>query len=601
MSRSFIMMQLYELACAAWRRRVLLIVPILVMPVIGVVLGLTTPKLYRSTMTLEFWDLNKMDPTLGDLRATTDPSERIGALRARLYSSGLLATVVSVNKLGDAEATAELEEHTKAHNEKVNKALEDLKSRRQVDLEAALAEMEEAEVVEADIEAFEVRYKADTDKSVAELIEEQNQIYQDNTRNLRKKRNIALGRALADLRISLNMDLVDKNVIEISYRSGNRETAAGILNTVGMLFIKSFVDPGRDNVTESLVFLDEELAKRETALRTSEQALADFKGLEAGRLPTLFTGAVERLDKLRLLLAERRSDLKGAQAAFSHSQERLLQTNPILGKIEARLIQAMEHLTELRARYTDQHSAVQAQMRIIESLQLEQRRLIQEGNTAAEMPSLDKWMQMGVNAEIGEEGVVKPFLISQLRVLQEAETRKARLEEEVRNLERETVIIEDKINSFGAVERQLSTLERDVEVKRNFYEELLKRRESAQVAENLTAFFENKEQGRQFGGANINQPITVIDLPNRPDKPITPSMLLFIFAAIFAGGALGVGLAFMAEILDTTVRSTFRLADLTGSRVITRIPKLPNECFNEDGAGLDPDLFLNLQTVRGMS
>jgi uncharacterized protein involved in exopolysaccharide biosynthesis len=114
------------------------------------------------------------------------------------------------------------------------------------------------------------------------------------------------------------------------------------------------------------------------------------------------------------------------------------------------------------------------------------------------------------------------------------------------------------------MERQLLTLERDLEVKRGLYNDLLYRYEKAKITGALGKF----EQPER---------IKIIDEPYRPSSPTNFPLSIFLVAGVMGGILLGGGLALFAEVTDTTIRSKYQLELLTSSPVITRIPLMEKE------------------------
>ena len=66
---------------------------------------------------------------------------------------------------------------------------------------------------------------------------------------------------------------------------------------------------------------------------------------------------------------EKQTDLAGAEAAMEEFNSNLSQTNPVMGKLEERLIAIRAELSLLRSKYTEQHSKVQAALRELNRLE----------------------------------------------------------------------------------------------------------------------------------------------------------------------------------------------------------------------------------------
>jgi capsular polysaccharide biosynthesis protein len=65
----------------------------------------------------------------------------------------------------------------------------------------------------------------------------------------------------------------------------------------------------------------------------------------------------------------------------------------------------------------------------------------------------------------------------------------------------------------------------------------------------------------------------VIDQPVVPSAPTKPMPMIFAIAGLVAGLALGIGLAALLEIADTSVRRIRDLEKLTGVPVLARLPR----------------------------
>ncbi|WP_438404858.1 Wzz/FepE/Etk N-terminal domain-containing protein, partial [Aeromonas hydrophila] len=81
---------LYIILFAAWRRRYLLLIPVLVMPLVGVTVGLLTPKEYESRTTFMVPQDANQTPTLKDLITQESLKDRFAVLEALLRSRYVL-------------------------------------------------------------------------------------------------------------------------------------------------------------------------------------------------------------------------------------------------------------------------------------------------------------------------------------------------------------------------------------------------------------------------------------------------------------------------------------------------------------------------------
>jgi len=84
---------------AAWRRRYLICVPIAILPVMGLAVGLVTPKGYEARMTILVQEPAKLNPFLNDLAIGPNVKDRMEGLKTLVHSEHVLGGVVRDLKL----------------------------------------------------------------------------------------------------------------------------------------------------------------------------------------------------------------------------------------------------------------------------------------------------------------------------------------------------------------------------------------------------------------------------------------------------------------------------------------------------------------------
>lgn len=96
---------IHAVLAAAWRRRYVILLPIVVLPPVGFFLGSMAPRSYETRMTVLIQDPAKFNPFLEDFSVKTNLKERTEGLRALLMSRHVLGQVAEDLQMVPPEAT----------------------------------------------------------------------------------------------------------------------------------------------------------------------------------------------------------------------------------------------------------------------------------------------------------------------------------------------------------------------------------------------------------------------------------------------------------------------------------------------------------------
>ncbi|TCT06577.1 hypothetical protein [Aquabacter spiritensis] len=363
---------------------------------------------------------------------------------------------------------------------------------------------------------------------------------------------------------AVNIQLVGTDVIEMRLRALDPVSPSITLEALSKRFIERLVSPERTAVEDSERFLKGQMNERRQALDAAERAYTQFKTANADKLPALYNSTVQRLAQLEQQIETKEMDLGTASATLEDLRRRLATTNPLIGRIEEGIVQVSADLASLRARYTDQHSEVQAAERKLARLEEERQHLL---SSARDIQNVDLDRLWNLAAGVtqtngqGDETRTAPLLVSQLQKLQEAQAKRVGLEKEVEQLKAASVMLQRDIAAFGPIEQQQQMLERAVTSTRENYDALAKRYEMARITGALGQF-------------EAPERVKTLEPPSNPAQKVTPGYFLYILAGIFAGFALGGALAGAAELLDTRLRRPQDFARVLGVPVIARIPRI---------------------------
>lgn len=353
------------------------------------------------------------------------------------------------------------------------------------------------------------------------------------------------------------------DLVKIYYRSKNKTDIKELLTKVTKHFLTLVQAPQKSWQITSTEFLKDQVDLRHKELSDTELELSEYKARFALELPELHKANVTRLAELRQLLMEKETELAGSKAAMKEFSGNLAQTNPLIGKLEERIINTRATLSMLRSRYTEKHSKVQTLVRELNRMKVERQRMIAESRKLQTEDIQRLWnLASSTPSSSIDTGGQTTILASQLQAVQEAKAKVNSLENEVKNIKEQIEQLQNKVQKFSEVERTLVKLQRDFTIKQKLYDDFLNRYVMAKVTEDLSSYQESEQ-------------VKIIDEPFTPSNPSQLPTALFIVAGIFAGLGIGTGLAAISEISDTTLRLQDSIERISGVPVLARIPSMP--------------------------
>lgn len=103
-------LRLLVILCGAWRRRYLIALPMLILPVVGLLVSYLTPLKYQSHTSMLIQETAKMNPFLEDIAVSTMLNDRMSALSTLLKSRHVLFSVAQELELvNDTMSGSEIE------------------------------------------------------------------------------------------------------------------------------------------------------------------------------------------------------------------------------------------------------------------------------------------------------------------------------------------------------------------------------------------------------------------------------------------------------------------------------------------------------------
>jgi polysaccharide chain length determinant protein (PEP-CTERM system associated) len=344
------------------------------------------------------------------------------------------------------------------------------------------------------------------------------------------------------------------NVYNVSFRDSDRAHAQRVVQALVSMFVESGLGNKRRDTETTRKFIDEQIASYEKRLQESENRLKEFR-LRNMAITSSGTGGqdyVARSAAAAEELAKARLELRVAEQSRDALKRELAGEEPILlsesmptgpqsggsPELDARIDAQKRVLDELLRRYTDQHPDVAQTRRMIASLE-EQKREEAEARRKAAAARGPAKLSAATNP------VFQQIKIS----LAEAEANVAALQARVAEMQSRVDLLRASANRVPQVEAEMAQLNRDYEVIRQQYQQLVARRESA----SLTG-----EVDESAGLAEFR----IIDPPRVGDKPVFPNRLVLVPLLLVVALGAGAAAAFGASQLLPTIHSTRALREV---------------------------------------
>jgi len=357
------------------------------------------------------------------------------------------------------------------------------------------------------------------------------------------------------------------NLFAITYRDINPQRAQHVVEELVSLFVTSgIVDKQRDS-EQARQFLDDQIKVYEAKLTESENRVKDFKLRNFGLTGTADKDFFARMSNTTDELSRLRVELQAAEQSRDALRRELANEDPTIpveamgpgmgvqsSETETRLDGQRRMLDDLMRRYTDEHPDVVAVKRNI--AQLEQQR---KAEAEAKLRASGGKMRPAPTSPV----------FQRIRVaLAEAEAKVASLRGQVSAQQSHLAESRSMASRMPEVEAELAQLNRDYEVVRKNYEQLVTRRESASLGEKIDQTTKVAE-------------FRVVEPPRVSPKPAQPSRIVVALLAIVAAIGAGAGSTFLLSQLMGTVNDTRQLKEISGRPVLGSVSMVIGPAMRE--------------------
>jgi succinoglycan biosynthesis transport protein ExoP len=331
----------------------------------------------------------------------------------------------------------------------------------------------------------------------------------------------------------------------LSFHGRDPDTIAAVTNEIASFYVAENTKIRERQAMGTTELLQRQLSEMQGKLDKHERRVNEFKLRHIGELPEQVAANLAILGRLntqlqlngekQIRVMERRQTLA---KQLTNTDELSAAGDPEAAA--ARLAKLRQELNELRARFSDKYPDVVGLRAEIATL---------EGRADDGAPN---------PAEAGATEPAPPGLRDALR---EAEAELEALKADEKRLRQAIVTYEHRVENAPRRQHELSEYSRDYEATKDVYQSLVKRLADARLAENV-------EEGRRGEQFRLLDPAVPAELPYAPKR------LHLLIMGLLMAGAVAVGVAVIAEQLDTSFHTLESLRAFAKVPVLVGIPRI---------------------------
>jgi polysaccharide chain length determinant protein (PEP-CTERM system associated) len=349
-----------------------------------------------------------------------------------------------------------------------------------------------------------------------------------------------------------------QDVFSIAFEDTNPRRAHDVVQALLTIFVESNLGQSRKDLDTAEEFIDGQIADYEARLQEAENRLARFKQEhidvtfgDGGYLSraTSATNQVKQLEQDLSVATAQRDLLRKELAGIPATLPLALSNAGPPDDTDVRIVELDAQLRMLLSQFTEKHPDVVRTRRQLEAL-------LEKQNANKEMLAAEA----AANPEAADEstlGYGEPNPVYEqvkLRII-EMDTQIENLRQRAAGARKDAEALASKAEEVPQIEAEFQRLNRDYNIIKSRHSELLARRESARMSRN-----------RDDIGQQVQY--RMIDPPMVANEPAGPNRSLFLYVAAAGAFAVGIGMAVVLMVLDTS------FSTLTELRQYTAVPVL---------------------------
>jgi polysaccharide chain length determinant protein (PEP-CTERM system associated) len=343
------------------------------------------------------------------------------------------------------------------------------------------------------------------------------------------------------------------------------QSAQLVCSTITSMFIEENLKSREQHSVDTTQFLSEQMVEAKAKLDEQDAKLAAFKGRYLGFLP-------EEVQTNLNLLAGLNSELDAATQALSRAEQDKSMTESMLTQqiaawrasqsgrnpdtYQDQLAVLQVELATLQTKYTDDHPDV---IKVKTEIAAVKKKIVES--------DADKGLTDQPGSEPAQFRPLRQQIVAFDQTIAAKTAQQARIQEEIKKYQ-------ERVQLSPSIEQQYKALTRDYQTALDAYNDLGRKRTQSTMATDL----ERDQEAEQF---------RIMDAANLPGAPSFPNRPLFGLGGFGAGLSLGMGIAFLLELRDTTLRTEIDVERALELPVLAMVPAIDLLGKMETDAGGD--------------
>ena len=371
---------------------------------------------------------------------------------------------------------------------------------------------------------------------------------------------------VARMQKSTTIEVVDSggqrlSAFRIAFTDTDRNRVAHIANRLASLFIERNLQARQSHFNQTSEFLETELQETKHQLEEKERLLQDVRSRYIMDLPESKQYHLEAMNTLRDQLRNSQDQVNRARQSkvyiqsmagmSTHTIDLDQQAYSSKSPYQAQLQKLDMQLKDMQVRYGANYPDVRKLRNEIDQLKAKAQSEKAETATSAPDPQ----------ASAPAHQTRNPVVEAQVSQLDQDIEDQTKVQAE---LEKQIQYHVGKLQQVPVFEQQIAGLMRDYDSIRNHYNQL--------QAKKLDAVMDSELETHQAG-----ERFEPLDKAITPEGPAGPKRGIMIVGGLFFGLMCGIGVAFLVEVSDESVRHEREAAQIFGKPVLAGIPKITSD------------------------